>query len=90
MLSTAQQEKVRINIQLPAEIKDRLFQVSSRQGKNVSTLVRESIEEKLIQLDRQFLEERMKAAYQDLAEENIRICEDFKFSDAENLPEIAL
>jgi predicted DNA-binding protein len=89
MLSTAQQEKVRINIQLPAAIKDRLSQVSSRQGKNVSTLVRESIEEKLIQLDRQFLEERMKAAYQDLAEENIRICEDFKFSDAENLPEVA-
>jgi hypothetical protein len=31
----------------------------------------------------------MKAAYQGLAEENIRICEDFKFSDAENLPEVA-
>jgi predicted DNA-binding protein len=90
MLSSARQAKVRINIQLPVEIKDRLSQVSSRHGKNVSTLVRESIEEKLIQLDRQFLEERMKAAYQDLAEENIRICEDFKFSDAENLPEIAL
>ena len=89
MLSTAQQEKVRINIQLPAEIKARLSQASSRQGKNVSTIVRESIEEKLIQLDRQFLDERMKAAYQDLAEENIRICEDFKFSDAENLPEVA-
>ena len=89
MLSTARQEKVRINIQLPAKIKDRLSQVSSRLGKNVSTLVRESIEEKLIQLDRQFLEERMKAAYQDLAEENTRICEDFKFSDAENLPEVA-
>jgi len=89
MLSTAQQEKVRINIQLPAEIKARLSQVSSRQGKNVSTIVRESIEEKLIQLDRQFLDERMKAAYQDLAEENIRICEDFKFSDAENLPEVS-
>jgi predicted DNA-binding protein len=89
MLSTAQQEKVRINIQLPAEIKARLSQVSSRQGKNVSTIVRESIEEKLIQLDRQFLDERMKAAYQDLAEENIRICEDFKFSDSENLPEVS-
>ena len=88
MLSTAQQEKARINIQLPVEIKDRLSQVSSREGKNISTLVRESIEEKLMQLDRQFLEERMKAAYQDLAEENIRICEDFKFSDAENLPEV--
>jgi len=88
MLSTARQEKVRINIQLPAEIKERLFKASTRKGKNVSTLVRESIEEKLMQLDRQDLEERMKAAYQDLADENIRICEDFKFSDAENLPEV--
>lgn len=89
MLSTARQEKVRINIQLPAEIKNRLFQASTREGKNVSTLVRESIEEKLMQLERQDLEERMKTAYQDLAEENIRICEDFKFSDAENIPEFA-
>jgi hypothetical protein len=90
MLSTAQQGKVRINIQIPAEIKERLFQASFRQGKNVSTIVRESIEEKLIQLDKQVLEEQMKVAYQELAEENIRICEDFKFADAENLPEIAL
>ncbi len=89
MLSTTQQEKVRINIQLPAEIKDRLSQASTREGKNVSTLVRESIEEKLMQLDKQDIDERMKAAYQDLAEENISICEDFKFSDAENLPEVA-
>ena len=89
MLSTAQQEKVRINIQLPAEIKDRLSKASTREGKNVSTLVRESIEEKLMQLDKQDIDERMKAAYQDLAEENISICDDFKFSDAENLPEVA-
>ena len=87
MLSTAQQEKVRINIQLPAEIKDRLSKASTREGKNVSTLVRESIEEKLMRLDKQDIDARMKAAYQDLAEENIRICDDFKFSDAENLPE---
>ena len=89
MLSTAQQGKVRINIQLPAEIKDRLSKASTREGKNVSTLVRESIEEKLMRLDKQDIDERMKAAYQDLAEENIRICDDFKFSDAENLPEAA-
>ena len=89
MLSTAQQGKARINIQLTAEIKQRLSQASARNGKNVSTLVRESIEEKLMQLDRRDLDERMKAAYQDLAEENIRICEDFKFFDAENLPEVA-
>jgi predicted DNA-binding protein len=89
MLSTAQQEKVRINIQLPAEIKDRLSKASTREGKNVSTLVRESIEDKLMRLDKQDIDARMKAAYQDLAEENIRICDDFKFSDAENLPEAA-
>ena len=89
MLSTTQQGKVRINIQLPAEIKDRLSKASTREGKNVSTLVRESIEEKLMRLDKQDIDARMKAAYQDLAEENIRICDDFKFSDAENLPEAA-
>ena len=88
MFSTVQQEKVRINIQLPAETKKRLFQASSRQGKKVAAFVRESIEEKLMQLDRQVFEEQMKAAYQDLAEENLRISEDFKFSDAENLPEV--
>lgn len=88
MLSTTRQEKVRINIQLPAGMKDKLFQASSRQGKKVSALVRESTEEKLLRLDRQVFEEQMKAAYQDLAEENLQISEDFKFSDSENLPDI--
>jgi predicted DNA-binding protein len=90
MLSVLHQEKVRINIQLPTDIKERLINASSRQGKKVSALVRESIEEKLNYLDQQVFAEQMKAAYQDLAEENISICEDFKFSDAENLPEVSL
>jgi len=64
-----------------------LFKASSQQGKKVSAFVRESIEEKLIQLDKRDFEKRMKAAYQDLAEENINISEEFEFSDAENLPE---
>ena len=88
MLLATHREKLRINIQLPAEVKDRLFQASARQGKKVSAFVRESIEEKLHQLDQQVFEERMKAAYQELAEENLRISEDFQFSDAENLPEV--
>jgi predicted DNA-binding protein len=90
MLSALHQEKVRINIQLPTDIKERLIQASSRQGKKVSALVRESIEEKLNHLDQQLFAEQMKAAYQDLAEENISTCDDFKFSDAENLPEVSL
>ena len=89
MLSPTQRTKVRINIQLPAEIKDRLFDASSRQGEKVSAFVREAIEEKLIRIDKQVFEERMKAAYQSLAEENLNISEDFKFADAENLPEDA-
>jgi predicted DNA-binding protein len=85
MPSSVHQEKVRINIQLSAEIKEKLIQTSARQGKKVSVLVRESIEEKLRQIDRQVFEEKMKAAYQNLAEENLQSCEEFKFSDAENL-----
>lgn len=88
MLSSVQKEKVRINIQLTADIKEKLFKASSRQGKKVSAFVRESIEEKLIQIDRQEFKKRMIAAYQDLAEENIHISEEFKFSDSENLPEV--
>jgi predicted DNA-binding protein len=85
MPSTAHQEKVRINIQLSAKMKEELIQTSARQGKKVAVLVRESIEEKLKQIDRQFFEEKMKTAYQNLADENLQICEEFKFSDAENL-----
>jgi metal-responsive CopG/Arc/MetJ family transcriptional regulator len=89
MLATAQQEKTRLNIQLTAEVKGRLFRASNREGRNVSTLVRDAIEEKLQQLERQDREKQMKAAYQDLADENIRVCGDFRFADAENLPEAA-
>jgi hypothetical protein len=34
-----------------------------------------------MQFDKKDIDARMKAAYQDLAEENIRICDDFKFSE---------
>jgi predicted DNA-binding protein len=89
MLHEEYDQKVRINIQLPAEVKNRLSQASLRQGKKVSVFIRESIEEKIKRLDRQILEDQMKAAYQDLSEENLQISEDFKFSDAENLPKEA-
>jgi len=88
MLSVTQ-EKVRINIQIPADMKEKLFRASSQRGQKVSVFLRESIEEKLIELERQDFEKSMKTAYQDLAEENINISNDFKFSDAENLLEVA-
>lgn len=77
--------KTRLNIQISSELKNRLHQLSSKQGKKVSVLVRESIEEKLNQIEKDIFEEKMKRAYLDLADENLEISNDFQFVDAENL-----
>lgn len=75
----------KLNVQISVELKERLSYLSSFQGKKVSTLVRESIEEKLRQIDDQIFEEKMRRAYQGLAQENMAISDDFKYVDAENL-----
>ena len=77
--------KTRLNIQITSELKNRLDQLSSKQGKKVSVLVRESIEEKLNRIEKDIFEEKMKRAYLDLADENLEISNDFQFADAENL-----
>jgi predicted DNA-binding protein len=73
MRSNLQPKKVRLNIQISSELKSKLSQLSAFQGKKVSTLVRESIEEKLEQIDKKIFEEKMKHAYQELAQENLKI-----------------
>ncbi|MBE9575051.1 MAG: hypothetical protein IMF20_08000 [Proteobacteria bacterium] len=78
-------EKARLNIQISSELKSKLFQVSALQGKRVSVLVRESIEEKIKQTEKRMFEEEMKQAYLDLAQENLEISKDFEHIDAENL-----
>ena len=80
-----QPKKVRLNVQISYELKSKLSQLSALQGKKVSTLVRESIEEKVAQIDKKIFEEKMKCAYQELAQENLKISEDFKYIDSENL-----
>ena len=85
MQSNSPSKKVRLNVQISSELKNKLFQLSASQGKKVSTLVRESIEEKIEQIDKKILEEKMKCAYQELAKENLKISEDFKYVDTENL-----
>jgi predicted DNA-binding protein len=78
-------EKARLNIQISSELKNKLIQVSTLQGKTVSVLVRESIEEKIKQTEKKMFEEDMKLAYLDLAQENLEISKDFEHVDAENL-----
>jgi len=80
-----QPNKVRLSIQIPSELKSKLSQLSVFQGKKVSVLVRESIEEKLEEIEKVILEKKMKQAYQALAQENLKISEDFKYVDSENL-----
>ncbi|CAN2041353.1 CopG family transcriptional regulator / antitoxin EndoAI [Candidatus Magnetomoraceae bacterium gMMP-15] len=77
--------KARLNVLIPFNLKSRLSQLSKAEGKTVSMLVRESIEAKLANMEKQKFEEQMKHAYLDLAGENLRICNDFKNSDAENI-----
>jgi len=85
MQSELQPKKVRLNVQISSELKGRLSRLSAFQGKRVSTLVRQSIEEKLEEIEKKIFAEKMKRAYQALAQENLKISEDFKYVDSENL-----
>ena len=78
-------KKEKLNVQISSELKNKLFQVSTLQGKQVSVLVRESIEEKLMKIEKRMFEEDMKRAYLGLAQENREISKDFEIVDAENL-----
>jgi predicted DNA-binding protein len=70
---------------VPLELKERLRRIAAGKGKKISVLVRESIEDAVLQMERQIFEEKMRNAYLDMAQENLEIAEDFKHSDAENL-----
>jgi len=48
-------------------------------------LVRESIEKRIEQIDKEIFEEKMKQAYIDLAQENLEISSDFTYVDSENI-----
>ncbi|WP_031385624.1 hypothetical protein [Desulfonatronum thiodismutans] len=76
---------VRLNVSISREMKDRLSMISETRQKKISALVRESIDEKINKIEEELIADQMKAAYQALAEENLRTSDDFKFVDAENL-----
>ena len=85
MQPNPQPKKAKLNIQISSKMKSKLSQISVLQGKKVSVLVRECIEEKLEQIDKKIFEEEMKCAYQELAQENLKISDDFIYVDTENL-----
>jgi len=85
MQPNLQPKKARLNVQISSELKNKLYQLSAAQGKKVSTLVRESIEEKLEEISKKIFEEKMRCDYQELAQENLKISGDFKYVDTENI-----
>lgn len=76
---------VRLQVVLPLELKEKLRRIALGKGKNLSILVRQSIKEKVLELERQLFEESMREAYLGLADDNLRTVEDFRYADAENL-----
>jgi len=53
-----QPKKVRLNVQISSELKNKLTELSAFQGKRVSALVRESIEEKLEDIEKKIFAEK--------------------------------
>ncbi len=78
-------KNTRLNVQIPFELKNKLVWAASVEGKKLSVLVRESLENRLQHIEKKAFEDKMKAAYLALAEENTNITTDFAYSDAENL-----
>lgn len=85
MLRNIPSKKVRLNVQIPFELKDKLTWASVIEGKKMSVLVRECIEQELRRIEQKVYEKKMKNAYLGLAQENLEISKEFEFSDAENL-----
>ena len=85
MLQNLPSKKVRLNVQIPFELKSKLNWASGIEGKKMSVLVRESIEQKLKFIEKKVFEEKMKNAYLGLAQENLKISTEFEYSDSENL-----
>ena len=85
MVQRSSTKDVRLQVVLPLELKEKLRRVAAGKGQKISVLVRESIEQKVEEVERQIFEERMREAYLEMAEENLNTVEDFKYSDAENL-----
>jgi len=85
MAQNPSEKCVRLQVVLPFELKEKLRRMAVGKGRKISGLVRESIEQKVLELERQLFEEDMRKAYLELAEENLRIVDDFRYSDVENL-----
>jgi len=62
MVQKISAKDARLNLIVPLDLKRKLIKTAVSQGKKVSALVRESIEEKLARVERKHFEEKMREA----------------------------
>jgi post-segregation antitoxin (ccd killing protein) len=85
MTQNSSVKNARLNLVVPLDLKRKLTKTAAAQGKKISALVRESIEENLARTEQELFQEKMREAYLEMAEENLITVEEFKHADAENL-----
>ena len=78
---------VRLNLQLPLEMKVAIEQQAARLNTTTPKLAREFLQQGLEALKQKNLDQQLIAGYQYLAKENQRLLEEFRYVDLENWEE---
>jgi len=76
---------VKVNICLPIELKEEIKKISEEQNTNFSNFIREAAKERLIKIKKEKLRKELIEQCRETAELNIKICDDFKYIDGEQI-----
>jgi len=76
---------IRKNIIFPVDLISRFEEEKRKSGVDFSNFVRDAVDEKLKQIEKERLEKELKEGYQANAELDRSTCEEFRFVDGENI-----
>ncbi len=75
----------RINFFISSSQREELERIISPTNTSLSDFIRAALDEYISKIKKQKLEEKLKEAYLAKAKLNLKICEDFKHADGENV-----
>ena len=76
---------VRKNINFPSELLLEIKKLSERLNVNFSNFVREATKERINNIKKEMLQKELEEGYKAKAKLNLKISEDFKYVDGENI-----
>ncbi len=76
---------VKTNICLPIKLKEEVKEVSKELNTNFSHFVREATKEYLNRVKKEILEKKLIEQCKETAKLNLKVCDEFKYIDGENL-----